>query len=392
MPLNRLWGRGRSVAAAALWIALSSAGARAGEITQYFPADEPVANMRTQWRVVWGIEQHAGGSEVLFVKEAFFKRGPSEPEIKVLGDCRLAEIFVPYHKGKRIYDISGYGFSLVTLDKNTALGPKCVTPGTIYTSAGEKGDAGPVATEVHDGQIRWMNGADKIRRGQSLAVWAVLSAVNYRYVMLYEFRDDGLVGFRLGATGHNLYHSDADENTHVHMGCWRINVELGDATKTTVSTVRLKTEAKKTVFKDLAKEARIKWDAKKFTRLRVTSTEAINSHDPAHPIGYELIPLRMGSGRYNGVNEEFTQHDLWVTRQRDTPLEIKPVNLHSLEDGENIAGYATTLWHHTPLLHVPRDEDFGVKGTNRDEGVAITTWAGFDLKPRNFFANTPLYP
>ena len=47
---------------------------QAGEVTQHFPANQAVTNLRTQWRVVWGIENHGGGSEVLYIKEAFFKR------------------------------------------------------------------------------------------------------------------------------------------------------------------------------------------------------------------------------------------------------------------------------------------------------------------------------
>jgi Cu2+-containing amine oxidase len=73
-------------------------------------------------------------------------------------------------------------------------------------------------------------------------------------------------------------------------------------------------------------------------------------------------------------------------------MELKPRNLDSLENGEGIGGEGITLWHHTPVLHVARDEDFGVNGTNAYEGVAITAWAGCDLKPRNFFSSTPLYP
>ncbi|MEO2088581.1 MAG: hypothetical protein ABGY75_03665, partial [Gemmataceae bacterium] len=104
-----------SAALAALSVLTS--GGSAGEITQHFPADKPAAGKQTQWRVVWGVEKHAGGSEVLFIEEAYFQRAPDEKEIKVLGDCRLAEIFVPYHNASyRIYDISGESFSLDPLD------------------------------------------------------------------------------------------------------------------------------------------------------------------------------------------------------------------------------------------------------------------------------------
>ena len=47
------------------------------------------------------------------------------------------------------------------------------------------------------------------------------------------------------------------------------------------------------------------------------------------------------------------------------------------------------------MLHIPRDEDgiFPMKN-NRPErqGVALTMWNGFELRPRNLFDSTPFYP
>ncbi|MBL8851845.1 MAG: hypothetical protein JNG89_19390, partial [Planctomycetaceae bacterium] len=262
--------------------------------------------MDTRWRIVWGVEQHGGRSEVLYIREAHFQRGPGSPEIQVLGDCRLAEIFVPYNGGTRIYDISNYTFPLITLDPSF-LGPVCVGPGVIYDREGVPRPSGPVASEVHDGQLRWINGANKHRRGQSIAVWSVLSAGNYRYIMLYQFRDDGVVSFRLGATAHNLFDSDGDGTTHLHTGWWRLNVVLGAAARTQVSLVELDTSALSSAVTLLGKESRLEWNAERFSRLRVESLVHFNAHSPSHPIGYELIPMRQGNGRYLGVGEEFTQ-------------------------------------------------------------------------------------
>ncbi len=207
----------------------------AGEIVQHFPANGPASAMDTQWRIVWGVESHGGQSEVLYIRQAFFKRSRSSPEIRVLDDCRLAEIFVPYNGGGRIYDISGYSFSLVQLDKSF-LGPACVGPGIIYNSEGVPSETGPVASEVHDGQLRWINANDDSRRGQSIAIWSVLDAANYRYIMLYQFRDDGQIGFRLGATAHNLNNDDADWTTHLphgvvasQSGPWRCVSNCGES-------------------------------------------------------------------------------------------------------------------------------------------------------------------
>src|SRR5436309_15311303 len=96
--------------------------ARSATFTQHFPADGPAASRDTEWRVEWGIESHAGGSETLVIRNAWFSRALGDPVVHVLGDTRLADIFVPYFNGTRIYDISNYHFRIVDLTPQ-ALGP-----------------------------------------------------------------------------------------------------------------------------------------------------------------------------------------------------------------------------------------------------------------------------
>jgi primary-amine oxidase len=374
------------------WLVLSLALAvprllGAGEVSQHFPADLTEPNMRTKWRVVWGIENHAGGSKVLYIKAAYFTRVRGGREIQVLGDSRLTEIFVPYIGGTRIYDISGFNFQLIPITPKM-LGPACITPGQIYGENGNPAETGPVAKEVHDDNLRWINSAGQSRRGQEMLLWSVLSAGNYRYIMLYVFRDDGQVSFRLGATSHNLFSTNADMATHLHSGCWRINPALGNPDKLALSKVRYTPAG--TVKEPLTKELRTRWNPEEFTRLRIESTELKNGHTPPSPLGYELTPMVWGIGRFSGRGEEFTLNDFWTVR--DKPLENKCRDLNSYENGESLAGARPVLWHLATAHHSPRDEDFGPTGYDRNEGVALTSWAGFDLKPRNFFPSTPLYP
>src|SRR5207237_1427760 len=56
-----------------------------------------------------------------------------------------------------------------------------------------------------------------------------LGRSSYRYIMLYEICDDGQLGLRLGATGQNLYSSNAESTTHVHGAYWQINIARADA-------------------------------------------------------------------------------------------------------------------------------------------------------------------
>jgi Cu2+-containing amine oxidase len=380
----------------------------AGQVVQHFPANEPEANMRTKWRIVWGIERQNGRAQVLYVKEAYFTRAKGESEVKILGDSRLAEIFVPYNNGETIWDLIEYDWELSVLEEK-ALGPGCVTRGRIYDASGNPAAKGPVAVEIHDDNVRWFDNSantnpgqlDKSRRGQALLLWSVIKASNYRYIILYVFRDDGEVGFRLGATARNLFpgRGTNEDNLHVHTGCWRLNLALDDQGSLAVDKVELATSsagnagARKLLVTPLAKEEKILWRPERFTRLNVRSTKFQNQHKPnSSYIGYDVIPTTSGSPRYYGQNEGFTLADFWVLRDRPADLQTKCQDLPSYLKGEPLAGGRPVLWYQTGVLHRIRDEDFGKDNDSPANGVAITGWGGFDLVPRNFFSSTPLYP
>ena len=81
-----------------------------------FPAK---GDAQTRWRVQWAIERHNGiGSEVLVIKSAHFRREAGEPEVKVLGDSKLAEVFVPYTSPQWFYAIAGQRGSLADLTRD----------------------------------------------------------------------------------------------------------------------------------------------------------------------------------------------------------------------------------------------------------------------------------
>jgi hypothetical protein len=381
-------------ASLALW-GLPVSILRAHEIVQHFPANKPAKEMQTSWRVVWDVTRHAGGSEILYVKEAYFKRGPQEAEIKILGDCRLSDTFVPYNNGTRIYDVSNYQFTLEDVETKE-LGPACITTPRIFDRQGKEAPKGVAALEVHDNHLRWKNSSGQSRRGQEMQLWSVLDAANYRYIIQYAFRDDGQVSFRLGATAHNLFSEGTDATTHCHSGCWRINVELGNADQTEVLVLRNVSKPgsqPKLLVEPFngGNEGGLKWNPSEFTRLVIQSKVHSNGHQPPKKIAYELLSVRHGNLRLYGEGEEFTKYDFWVTRANLKKAELRYRDVPSYVNGETLAG-AVVLWHQTPLLHTPRDEDFGADGYDANKGVALTSWTGFDLRPRNFFARTPLYP
>ena len=89
------------------------------QLTQTFPSSGPA---ESQWQLCWNIlrmPNSAGfltASETLVITQAEFRPGAAATPIAVIGDMRVAEIFVPYHPGSpRFHDLTDFGFSLQAL-------------------------------------------------------------------------------------------------------------------------------------------------------------------------------------------------------------------------------------------------------------------------------------
>ena len=97
--------------------------------------------------------------------DAWFKRSAKDPWLQVLGDARLAEMFVPYHSGSpRFWDIS-YNFSLCNVSKDDCghFGKVLDTPPTVVH-------------EIRDRGLMWVDSVKGSRRGQKLVLFATLNA------------------------------------------------------------------------------------------------------------------------------------------------------------------------------------------------------------------------
>jgi len=219
------------------------------------------------------------------------------------------------------------------------------------------------------------------------------------YLMQYGFQDDGVIAFRVGATGQNL--PGARKQAHMHDAHWRIDIDLVDGARNNAmlmthseTTAGLGAEDDEQPFHS-GVEGGIDWEPKEFTMLRVES-ERRNAN--GKKIAYDLMPLRQGTARHK---EDFTHHDLWVSRSHpERPLEMLFANLPSIvRDVESVEQTDVVLWYTSSSHHEPRDED-GKGNAGRRlwywddgwEGSALVMWSGFDLKPRNLFDRTPFYP
>ncbi|MGB0067114.1 MAG: hypothetical protein WBQ11_03625 [Isosphaeraceae bacterium] len=345
----------------------------------------------TAWKVHFARGMHKG----LYITGAWYKRNLSEDWIRILADARIAELFVPYHQSSNIryYDLTGSSFPMAQVREEDA-GPN----GNLMPPF--PGDPYPtVVREFRDRGVVWKDFAHGVRRGKELVIWGALEAANYMYIMSYGFHDDGTISFRVGATGQNL--PGHRKESHMHNAHWRIDIDLIDGKKNSAMVMRHVEDPASMAAEDIEEpfnrgfEGGIDWDAKEFTMVRI-ETDRKNAN--SKPIGYDLMPIRMGSARHN---EDFTQHDFWVTRSHpERPLEYIFANLPNLvKDEEEVESADIVLWATSSSHHEPRDEDGKPDsapklwpGDDAWEGSALVMWSGFDLRPRNFFDRTPFYP
>jgi Cu2+-containing amine oxidase len=357
------------------------------EVTQGFPSTGKAV---TSWKV-WYTSMRGNG---LVIKGAWFKRGPSDRWLQVLGDARLAQAFVPYHNNHhRFWDVD-YGFGLDPLTK---------------ADVGANGDLlrvkdtdrfPTVGKEIRDRGIMYKHPA-AVRRGETMLLWGSLSAANYRYLIEYGFQDDGTITFRCGASGHN-YAGD-QWTPHMHNAMWRVDVNLGGPDHNSVLLCEhVETQEgapfAQTRTTPIKEACGIDWDPYKFTMLRVINTQRKNKR--GQPISYDLMPSRQGNSRHYGPGmmtvkgkkmrqEECTMHDFWVTRARPGQMQYKLVPEY-VADHDAIEDTDVVLWYNSVGHHEPRSEDGEDIGSGF-QGATHVMWSGFDLRPRNVFDRSPFY-
>jgi hypothetical protein len=406
-------------------------------VKQGFPArsadPKDLTKSDSAWEIEWDITNPTNKpgstrapSSVLRIASANFMYKDKDGKarwITVVRNLELGELFVPYDPGSPRYnDVAGQAFWIMKADAKL-LGPACVAPGKVLRSRNLTLD-NKVYKEVHDDGLRWlndagMNGPDKGRRGEKLILWTVFYGGNYRYIIEYGFSCDGTITCRLGATARN--HSPRQDNqndVHLHVGCWMFDPELTDPKTANngpplnlVQLVRRLPRNPATadgLFRmdvrpfgtsltgppanSPALEGSALWVPEEFTLLRIQSATRKNNNVPPQPTCYDLVPLRFGSVRnFPVAGFDFANKDFWVTHKVAGPYRYTQVPSYVGRPPRELEGKAITVWHSSPLLHVPRAEDFGPDGRTNATGVALTAWASFILKPRNLFDRTPFY-
>lgn len=326
--------------------------------------------MHTAWRVNWAID------EGLYITSAEFRPGPGKPWVKVVGQLRLVEIFVPYETGDpRFYDISQFNWPMIPLSLNDV--GFCGEVIETY-----------VAKEVRDMGILWKDDEQALR-GQALVLWAAMDAANYNYIMEFVFRDDGRLEFSVGATARNL--PGREYRAHTHDGLWRIDMDLGGPANDRVMVSRrlgnMVDPAVQNVLDPFngGVEGGIDFVPEEYTVLRIEDTRKTNKR--GNPIAYDLIPMRRGSSRHQ---EPWSHHDFWVTPY-NVDEQIYPDLPDYISNGESIDDTDVVVWHVTPIHHLPRDEDGEYDQDGTWKGSALMMKTGAMLKPRDLFDRTPFF-
>jgi hypothetical protein len=378
-----------------------------------FPTTSP--QKETAWRIEWDMQTGAMANkegfkfkddrikEVLLfrIKKAYFRPGARAPWVQVLEDAHASEFYVPYFNFKDTYffDLAEGGNFVSLLAREGGARGRTLGKDRL------------VMAEVRDRGLAFKHGKHS-RRGEALAMWANFEAGNYTYLVEFIFQDDGTIVFRHAPTGYNLK-DDFDKAAHMHTCGWRIGVNLRlDALASTfpsrneVRVVKLRYDPKKdghsgeVDFIEVKRECALDWDAKEFTTLRVTNPDVVllprdaKKPERSLPISYDLVPLMQGQARHHRDFEKFTEHDFYVTRP-DCPEKMY-MHLHKHFANEAklrpLEGGPVVLWHMSSEVHVPRGEDGIFKGASLENGQAQASWTTVELRPRNLFASTPLYP
>ncbi len=343
---------------------------RGTELVRSFPTSGGAVS---EWKICWSIERmpdEAGNptrSETLVLSEVTFRPGVGEEPVDVLGELRMAEVFVPYDAGQpRFQDMTTFDFELAAIDDDECTGTRLAND--------------RICREVLDRDVAWLySNTGSARRGEKLVLWSVLDAANYDYLMSYAFWDDGTIEVRAGATGQKLGGPD-DTAGHTHVFAWRIDLDVAGPGGDTVHVSNQSfgprgVSERETV---ISKETGIKWSASGFTHVEVEDATRTNGN--GRPTAWALEPMRAGLPSFR---ESWTRNPFAVTLAPAPGEELRAVDLPRYLDKQSVAGQNVVLWYIDAHHHEDEMRD-------EDRTIVPVIWTQFLLVPQNLWNDTPL--
>ena len=374
-----------------------------------------ITNAETAWRTCISNQGRRG----LVLGPTDLKRTPTSDWMRIIREAGVADIFVPYHAlNLRLYDHETTGLRSIREVTLADAGPN----GTVLTLSGQS--VPQVVAETADRGIAWLckEGRSISRRGQELVLWGVQDAANYDFIIEYRLRDDGSIGFRLGATGYNnpFFPPRSTTEAHMHDVLWRIDVDLnGPEGDTAVQLSHVETASAPLAAQDIeepfngGREGVAQWNPERFYTIGVVDENTHNAY--GHHIGYSMKISSQGLARHYGEaaglqrKERFTLSDFAVTRFKQSERDAHFDNSHlrylqpdqyllgeampgmGVSDGESIENTNIVLWHRSSAHHHPHDEDHAPGDpANLMTGITNVHWQGVELEPHNLFDFNPL--
>jgi Cu2+-containing amine oxidase len=373
-----------------------------------------VVNAETAWRTCISNQGRRG----LVLGPTDLRRTATGEWMRVLREAGVGDVFVPYHE---------LPFRLYDNETASAASMREVTPedaganGVVVSLSGQS--APQVVVETNDRGIAWLckEGRSISRRGQEVVLWGVQDAANYDYIIEFRLRDDGGIGFRLGATGYNnpFVPPRSTTDAHMHNVLWRIDVDLnGSGDDTAVQLTHAEAMSGSVPSRDVeepfngGKEGAVKWDPEAFHTIGVID-KSVNRQ--GNEIGYTMQIASTGLARHFGESaggtrqERFTQFDFAVTRfkQSERNAFFDSANVSYLQpdqyllgdglpgagiaDAESVENTDIVLWHRSSAHHDPHDEDRATGDlSSLITGITNVHWQGVTLEPHNLFDFNPL--
>lgn len=353
---------------------------------------------QASWDLCW---EHRGLSGISL--HHIFYTPARGSRLMVLYRAELAQVHVPYDdNGIRYHDITDYGFGRSAL---LALASEDCPNGKILNYYDK-----PAICQTTQARGAAYRSGTEAKQGHRLNLFSVSLIGSYSYIPNWSFADDGSMEFAVGATGalQRIVADDQAERpgwnigydkvgiSHLHNFFWRLDFDLGgqgnkdyleqvdfvtqDAKLTRQSTVFTK-ETASSVAPELART----WI--------VASTSLKNAKQ--QPMGYEIQLHQSGQRDEGPTLEPFTQHDIYVTKEKSCELYASH-NLSTLDEGEacadNLAEFVDdeslenadiVVWPTVSFYHLPRAEDM----PNMD-----AHWSSIRLTPMNWHNRHPLSP
>lgn len=349
----------------------------------------------------------------LQVGPVFLSRKPGD-SLMVLKLANIAENLTLYHDGSTRLNDSQFGDFYNAIPK---LNASDLDANGMLVATGFYDFLEPrAAAELRSYGFAWFctwGLTDSIsRRGMEMVIWGVWDTGNYDYIIEYTFRDDGRISFRVGATGWNNPKDVSSDTAHTHDILWRVDINLGSGQRNTARVWSHQETSLSAVDSDVlfnnGREGAMDLDDLHFATLVIEDDDPATKNAHNHRIGYELHILKDGAGRHYGGNEQWTQHDVWVTQFSQAEDHVtfatgddwRPADTYLLGNSGNNFGvfnqdrtFSTDLvvWPVTTAHHEPHDEDQAASDPGLlYKGITLIHWSGFDLIPRNLFDMNPL--